>query len=313
MGSLERLKNRAIAGAVGFLQRNQLDNGEFRIFASTDRSLATDPILDRSPSVTAFVLHALRFVDDPRAPEIRDRAIDFLVREMEAPGLWRYWTSETRRRIDYDLDDTSWVSYILKDHHPHIYFGSNIKVILANRDSRGLFYTFFRRRGESNDVDSVVNANVLLYLGERDETRGAVDYLNGVVSESREEGSYYYYLDHLSLYYAVSRAYQAGAPSLGRSGAAITRRVLARQRDDGSFGDDLATAYAVCTLLNYGYDDRAVLERAGRHLVGRQNGDGSWARIPVWAGPEPPAPHSVWWGSEEFTTAIAIEALGRSR
>jgi hypothetical protein len=290
-----------------------LPHGEFRIWASTDRTLRRDCRLDSSPSVAAFVAYAARFVDDPRMARIRSRVVDFLASEMQAPGLWAFWTKRVQRTIAPDVDDTAWVSYELRRHHPHIFFGRNIPAMLANRDDQGRFLTFFRRTGEANDVDTVVNASALFYLGERPETRAACDFLNEVILGDAEEGSYAYYADHLALYYAASRAYFAGVTGLERSRQAMIGKVCARATADGGFGDDLATAFAVCALLNLGLtpNDVPAMGSALTALVERQRADGAWHRSAVFAGPEPPGPASIWWGSEEFSTAICLEALGR--
>jgi hypothetical protein len=301
----------SIGRAVGFLEHAQLPHGEFRIWAASDRALRRDCRLDSTPSVAAFVAYAARFIDDPRMARIRGRVVDFLVSEMQGPGLWAFWTTRVRRTIAPDVDDTAWVSYELRRHHPHIFFGRNVPALLANRDEQGRFRTFFRMPGEANDVDAVVNASALFYLGERPETRAACDFLNAVIVGDAEQGSYAYYADHLALYYSASRAYFAGVSGLERSRGAMIEKVAARMSADGGFGDELATAFGVCTLLNVGFDDMTVVDRAIDTLVDRQCPDGSWARSAVFAGPEPPEPASIWWGSEEFTTAICLEALAR--
>lgn len=305
----------SIGRAVGYLEQAQLPHGEFRIWASTDRALRRDCRLDSTPSVAAFVAYAARFVDDPRMARIRTRVVDFLVTEMQGAGLWAFWTKRVRRTIAPDVDDTAWVSYELRRHHPHIFFGRNIPALLANRDEQGRFLTFFRPPGKANDVDAVVNASALFYLGERTATRAACDFVNAVILADAEDGSYAYYADHLALYYAASRAYFAGVEGLDRSRVAIIDKVRARATGDGGFGDALATAFATCTLMNLGLIPGAepVLRHAAGTLVERQRADGSWARSPVFAGPEPPEPASIWWGSEEFTTAMCLEALGRYR
>jgi hypothetical protein len=302
-----------IRRAIDYLHRSQLPNGEFPIHAGPDRALAHDLRPDSSPSTAAFAAYAARFVDDPVMSAIYRRCVDFLADEMEGPGLWSFWTKRVRRTIAADLDDTAWISVILRDHHPHIRFGANIGVFLMNLDARGRFRTFVRRPGADNDVDSVVNANVLFYLGEREETRPARDFVNETILGDREAGSYAYYVDHLALYYAASRAFFAGVTGLGAARGAMIAKVLARRDGSGGFDDELATAFALCTLLNLGYDDRDVLCRAAGTLVARQRADGSWPISAVFAGPEPPAAPSIWWGSDEFTTALCHEALARYR
>jgi cytochrome P450 len=303
----------SISHAIDYLYRRQLPTGEFSILVSRDPTMQGDLAVDSSPSVAAIVTYCTRFVEDLRVSQIRRKALSFFVREMELPGVWRFWTSRSPKRIDPDLDDTSWISFLLKRHHPYIALGSNVQVLLSNRDERGLFYTWIRKAGERNDVDSVVNANVLLYLGPRSETRIVCDYLNRLVLWDREANSFWYYPDNFALYYAMSRAFFNGVCELGKAAEAILDKVLVRQQDDGSFGSDINTAYAACTMLNFGLSDHLALDRAVRHMLSRQEPDGAWSLVAACTGPEPPEPASVWWGSKELTTAFSLEALARYR
>jgi Prenyltransferase and squalene oxidase repeat len=296
----------SIIKAIDFLYRSQLPYGEFKIYASPNKDLEGCSF-ESSPSVAAFVLYSTQFVDHPKVAEMKRKALNFLVEEMEAPGVWRFWSSRSQVRIDPDLDDTCYISFVLREHHPHILFGSNIQIILDNRNEQGLFYTWIRDRRAKNDVDSVLNANVLFYLGEREETQAACDYLNHIILTNQEEGSYLYYVGHCSLYYAMSRAFYNGVFSLGKSRDAIIDKITSRQQPDGSFGDDLNTAYAVCTLLNFRHCDNILLHRAVHRLLGQQMESGAWSKVAAAIGPPP----WVWWGSEELTTAVSIEALAR--
>ncbi len=264
---------------------------------------------DSTPFVTSLVLYCLGFVNGPKANEMTRKAVNFLIEEMEPPGVWRYWTSRTKQRPTPDLDDTSCASFVLKKYHPHL---DNIGIILANRNDQGLFCTWIKDdHTAKNDVDSVVNANVLLYLGEREETRAVCDYLNHIVLNDQEEGSYWYYLDHLALYYMMSRAYFNGVSSLREARDAVVNKTISRQQKDGSFGNDLNTALAVCALFNFEYNNRAVLDSAIDYILNHQRKDGAWSRVAFYTGPEAPLPHSFWFGSEELTTGFCIEALAR--
>jgi hypothetical protein len=299
----------AIEKAVDFLYHHQLSHGEFKTYISLDPKLENQYMLDSTPFVTTLVLYSINFVDCPEVSEMTQKAMVFLLEEMKPPGVWRYWTSRARRKIRPDLDDTSCASFALKKHHPHI--DSNIGIILANRNEQGLFYTWINSRTVQNDVDSVVNANVLLYLGEREETKTICDYLNHIVLNDQEEGSYWYYLDHLALYYMMSRAYFNGVSSLRNARNALVNKITSQQQKGGLFGHELHTALAVCTLLNFEYDDSAVLDPAIDYILHRQQEDGAWSSAAFYTGPEPPSPHSYWFGSEELTTAFCIEALAR--
>jgi hypothetical protein len=302
-----------LTSAARFLVKNQLRCGEFRSYSARDEALRDTCELEGSPFVTTFVLYALELLDDPGLGGMKRRAQEFLIHEMEPQGLWKYWTSKSPRKIDPDLDDTACASFALRQVHPDIQAGRNIDIILRNRNSEGLFFTWLPRPGDGyNDVDSVVNANVMLYLGEREETMNVCDYLNAVIGENRESGSYNYYLDDLALYYAVSRAYFNGVRSLGASQDTVISRTTARRRDDGSFGNELSTALAICSLLNYHCDQMDLINPAVEKIIDTQRPDGSWPKRAFYAEPPPP-PDKRWYGSEELTTALCIEALAHYR
>jgi hypothetical protein len=160
-------------------------------------------------------------------------------------------------------------------------------------------------------IDMVVNANVLLYLGECRETAVTVAGLNQVIDRDAESDSYWYYLDPLALYHAIARAYAHGAGGLLASRDAVIRKIRSRQKANGSFGDELLTGLALCALLDFGARDDTV-ERAIGHLLRVQLRRGSWPRRAFYGGPEPPGPHAIWWAAEAMTTAVCLEGLVKS-
>jgi hypothetical protein len=296
----------AVSQAVGYLASHQLPYGELRTCRSDDPTLVRDPVFESSPYGTTYVLHSLRFVDDPRAAALAERALDFLAGEMEPPGLWRYYTSRNTKLLPPDLDDTACASLALRDRHDEIQLGLNLRQILANRDEDGCFRTFLGSPS-ANNVDAVVNANVLAYLGERDETRAACDYLCRIVTQGDEGRASLYGVDDLSFDYVLSRAWFLGVKSLEPCRAPIVRRILARQKDDGTFGDALATALACASLLNFEEAPPDVLDRALTALCAQQSADGSWPRSTFYIDF-----NGGFYGSEELTTALAVEALARA-
>lgn len=296
----------ALDRAVELLARRQLPYGEIPIRRFDTPTLEGEGRLDSSPFVTSFALLALDLVDHPLAPAIRRRAEAFLLEEREAPGLWRYWSSRSGAPIDPDLDDTCVVSFAL--HGVAARDGDNVATILANRHPSGLFKTWLRDPEADNDVDGVVNANVLLYLGERPETTAARDIVAAAINEDREAQSTIYYLDPLALYHAVARAYAHGVQGF----SACRDAVLAKVEAPRGPLDALSAALRIATRLGFGASGGA-LDDDVRFLLASQSPDGSFARAAFYTGPEPPAPHAVWWGSEELTTALAIEALARYR
>lgn len=298
----------AVARGVEYLAAIQLPGGEFPSFARSGPTVDAPGTLDPSPFVTTFVLYALAVADAPAARPLMERGARFLLDVQDEGGLWRYWPPRGPRRIDADLDDTCCASFVLRWLGTPGFAPANEEAILANRSPAGLFKTWVRAPGLKNDLDSVVNANVLLYLGERPETAAARDLLVQAINRGMEESTYYYYLDPLALYYMVSRAYVHGVRGLEGCRDAVLRKTLARRGGDGAFGGTLASALALCTLSNFGQPD----EEGARQLARAQLPDGSWGDHVFYAGPEPPSPHSFWWSSPALTAALCIEALSKT-
>lgn len=294
----------SVGRGLRFLHDNQLPYGEFRTYASPSIDMRRT-YFDSSTFATTFVLYSIARIDHPYVTVMTNNAISFLTEEMRGPGLFQYFTSKNARSIDFDLDCTACASVALQRSHPFIARGHNIGHFIENRNGAGLFYTWTGGATLANNVDSVVNANVVLYLGDRDETRNACRYLVDTIRSGHESDSYQYYLDNMTLYYAVSRAYARGTSLLGGAREAVIEKVLHASKDDGSFGNELTTACAVCSLANFEYDGVTRLRDAARYLERQQRPDGSWRRVAMFRG------SNLYFGSEELTTALCLEALTR--
>lgn len=260
---------------------------------------------DSAIFATTFVLYSIAHIDHPYVTVMTNNATSFLMEEMRGPGLFQYFTSKNARSIAFDLDCTACASVALQRSPPFIARGHNIGHFIENRNEAGLFYTWVGGATLANNVDSIVNANVVLYLGDRDETRNACRYLVNTIKSGHESDSYQYYLDNIVLYYAVSRAYARGTSSLSDAREAVIEKVLQASKADGSFGNELTTACAVCSLANFEYDGVTKLRDAARYLERQQRPDGSWRRVAMFRG------SSLYFGSEELTTALCLEALTR--
>ncbi|HTP02580.1 MAG TPA: prenyltransferase/squalene oxidase repeat-containing protein [Anaerolineales bacterium] len=320
----------AIARAVEFLEARQLPYGEFKTLAASDRLLKRKARFDSSPFVTAWVVDCLRSWQSPAVRGMMKNAVRYLRREMEGPGLWRYWSSrnEAHDFLPPDVDDTCCVSAVLQEHG--LQPPPNERFILANRNNEGLFFTWIVPRDASpkrmvrdlqplmepaawvvwsmqgllGNVDPGVNANAVMYLGERAETRPAIDYLIGVVCGERSADSPSFYPDAITLHYLVSRAYARGVAALGETRGVILQALHAQQSRKGVFKNELLTAFAICTLLNF-HECGRILDKPVNHLLKCQRANGGWRGIGAFLGPAP------YYGSDELTTAVCIQALAR--
>lgn len=299
--------DQAVRSGLEFLRAVQDPSGRLPAVASGNRALTGTCVEDETPFVAAFVCPALEALDCPEAEVVRERALGYLIDRAEPPGLWRYWRSP-EQVLDPDLDDTACASLALRDRHLSILCGANRGAILGNRDEQGRFKTWLRPAGRPNDVDSVVNANVVAYLGEGPETERAIAWLVDLVAADRVSGtSWYYPLESASLAYAMARAAAFGVRAFAEAGATLSERLLAGL----SKRDVLETAMVVTAAAGFGAGEASPVSDAVGFLRAAQRPDGSWRPEAFYCGPEPPGPRTVYFGSAALTTALCLEALAR--
>jgi hypothetical protein len=263
----------------------------------------------------------------------------FLVENRYRFGLWQHFTrNHPFHHVNpCDVDDTSMASHFLRE--IGVRNAGNRRVLLANRTKDGLFYTWFAFRRDFNsnavyiyhalrelrhseeakefwdrkecsrdDVDAVVNANVLSYLGLDSKTSSVVDWIERILAENKEGECDKWYRNLSTVYYFFSRAYRPHDDRLERIRQMIRDRVLSRIESDGRVDDHpLDTALSVSTLLNLDCKSDIPLESMD-FLLQSQSKEGWWKRkIFYYGGPK----KLVGWGGEEITTAFCLESIIR--
>jgi hypothetical protein len=321
--------------AVDFLASHQLPYGEFKTYVAPGNSLEENCQFDSSPFTTSLVVYSLSFLPNTRVGEIREKALNFLANEMESSGLWRFWSSKNlmHRLIPPDMDDTCCASFVLKKYRTA---PPNKKLILANRNKQGLFYTWFLPRftilltnatfwlkslpetptrfvfwrkteAEPDDIDCAVNANVVLYLNECEETKAAIAYLIEVTLSGTEVMCDKWYLSKFPYYYMLSRAYFNGVEALGAVKSTVITALEQMLDTNEECSNPLDIALATCTLMNFNHQSEA-LHKAIISLLETQKSDGAWSRVPLYYG----GPKKYYgWGSPELTTGFCVEAIAR--
>ena len=302
--------------------------------------------LDPSIFASIHIAYSLDLIPHPSAQAMVSRTLAYLLAEMTGHGLWHYWNKganwgglDLYKVIPADLDDMAGASYLLERHG--IPFPDNRPLMLLNRDRKGLFYSwlmlrprfnlnglywrqmlaeitflrftyfFLRTPASYEDVDGVVNANVLLYLGDRPETRPVVEWLIRIVEEGREADCDKWYRHPMTFFYALSRNVYNGSQAFDRVKDAIIHRIELARDESGGIGDDpLHTALAVNTVLNFGERPK-FLASAIDYLLGSRRDTRSWASSPYYYGGNKVDPIEHNWGSEDLTTALCLEALYR--
>jgi len=326
----------ALLRAIDFLRHVQLPSGEFRVFTSLLPGMTDQWILDPSVFPTALMVHSLAFAAGTEA--MRERALDFLEAQRDPGGLWRHWTRDHShfKTLPADVDDTCCVSSVLAQAGRT---GADQRLVLANRDAKGRFLTwfiprpwwrgvrharvtwphllhpailflFFRQTSAApRDIDAGVNANALQYLGAFDGHEAVVDYLLAILRDGGEADADKWYDNRFVLWYLFARAL---VPLTAEAAPLLLARLRTAEPQSA-----LERALALSTRLACG---EALPDEELEALLSEQAPDGSWRRAAVyWGGRErrrdgtlaPAHPDTPRWGSEELTTAFAIEALAR--
>jgi hypothetical protein len=331
----------AIARGIDYLHQHQYPNGEFCSYFAPDAAMQEWCVPDSCIFPTALIGNSLLFLSEhPQTEEMLTRTTGFLQYHMSRGGLWHHFTGlhPLRGPLPLDMDDTACVSALLRARGLSCPTPSNVPLLLANRTRQGLFYTWFVARGWNanrthwritlprlahplrnlmlwrsveatpSDVDPVVNANALYYLGDIPETQPVMAWLLRLIAENREAGCDRWYPDPHVVYYFISRNYFRGIIGLEPARQPVIDRIVAAARPDGRLGETvLDTALAICTLLNWNAQ-QPELQLAVQFLLDAQQPHGEWPRWLVYYGG---AKKLVGWGSEEMTTAFCLEALAR--
>ena len=333
-----------VRAAVEFLERSQLPSGQFPV-ERTRRHRPGWPVEeDHSPFVTAHVLHSLGFLPRQTVAEMTARGVAYFLREMDGHGLWRYWNKGSVQSgrpahpfIPADVDDMACISAILV--REGVPFPDNRRLMVRNRDRLGRFYTYQLLRAvpsldpiywwamvrdltigrwlvfwrsqfsRYDDVSGVVNANVVWYLGDRPETRPAIDWLIDVVKSGAEADCDTFYHDPFALWHAIGRAYLAGVTRFEVVREMIAARIEAYLLPNGSIAAPaMHVAMAMSALLNLGVDS-PFLGAGKAWLEGQQAADGGWDASPMYFGGRL---EQNSWGSRALTTGLCVEAIHRT-
>ncbi len=185
-----------------------------------------------------------------------------------------------------------------------------MQVTLTQLRHAPTLYLFFKRTSASlYDVDAVVNANCIFYLGDFPGRQLIIDYLLWILRTRSETMCDKWYDNPFVIWYFFSRALHDVAPLAG----SLIQQRLATVRATNA----LEAALAVCSLS---YWNELAQDAAIVDLLATQLESGAWPRAALYHGgrrrkrdgsfdlPHPATPR---WGAEELTTAFCIEAASQ--
>ena len=297
----------AIDRGLTFLDSCVGNDGEW---ASHIENVADGRILHRegSPFFAMVGVLILSEIEDPRARNVTERTRRRLIETMLYPGIWKYW-----RSLPADADDTA-IGSLAVGMHPWLLIGRNVEPLLHHRSADGLFLTWFEDDSPNNDVDSVVNANVVAYLGDNADTRPVQEWLTSLVEGGGDlSGTMCYYKENMDLYSALVRASDYGRPAFAGLRPKLADLIGQARMENGAYGDQLRTALALDALATLGeLPSVPLLEQTLDFMISRQEANGRWSGSPASYGPTPPHPiRTLAFCSAAYDTAVCIGALHR--
>lgn len=292
---------------------------------------------------TPFVLHTLNHlalthsylaqVGTQAFENMRSHAATHLLNNMETlegqTGVWRFYGPGTILPPDFcdtccniecllSFDSSLWGKQISDD---------LLDYFFKYRRLDGAFYTWLV--GSATDVCAGTNANVLFLYASRNqesEIQTTTDWLNDQIDKMLLGLPYdaMYYRSPYAFIYLATRAYAEGGAQTFLNNTQrekIRDFILVHQEADGSWPpcpeyggseDELETALALVSLINLGFSELTAseqdkVEKGIEYLLNAQNPDGNWPCACFCLGP----PVKIFYGSDELTTTICMEALAK--
>lgn len=337
--SLAEQVEAALTRGVAYLGQAQWPSGEFPMWACADQALSLECQPDTSTLATGFILHALTFVPEAAQTSVIANSVQFLRSEMDEQGFFRYHQKQHPLHAQQppSLEDTVCnlialeaagqpapdltaplrAYQMIDGAFPlHAVPLQTISAVRANPRAAaeyapGLHPIFLSLLGARSPV---ANAHILAYYAGRGAVPDALcRYVLNAGQGSPGPDVLNFYDGPYPFMYAAARAHAQGAACLTPLMKTFRQRLLEEQGQDGLWGPQaVQTAWAANALLWIGRDgtaQRQALDRAAGALVATQREDGSWPRAVIWHLQEPP----LWFGSEEATTGLVLEFLGRYR
>ncbi len=307
----------ALRNGFGFLNSEQLSSGEFTtqqwIMTDDENRSLSFPI--KSVLVTAFILHSLTKVRKLLDVETTcKKALAFLRREKESLGLWRFYGKNSN--IAFDIDSTVCVLGALKEWDVPLNYEQINSKLMDYRTEQNIFQTWLLDVDpnfssiDHNEVDWAINSNVLYfnYLL-KSELPQVEKYLTQIV----ENGNYMrpsINYPSLSGIYCLSRAYSYRNSTVLDHSASKIAKYLKKRIANHEFNDDLSNALAAISFMNFVGHSNTLMRFTIKKLLKFQRNNGSWSTGFFFSVVSPKCPKvQVKWGSEELTTALAMEAI----
>lgn len=284
--------------ALDFLRNKQLDDGSFAGFTSSDKSFTN---ARRQPTIfpTALIAECLAYV--PEAADIRSRAIDFLLEQVNPQGSWNYWRQDTPARIHEpypdDLDDTACV-LAAAAHDARVdsrQLGKFAKLLTAvEQQVGGPYNTWLAHEKQWQQVDIAVNANIAYALRlQKVAPAGLAQYIDRQIAEGQLTSAYY--VGEVPVLYFLSRVCSESSKELLK--ASVSRLITSPP------ADILGRALLVSAACNIDIAADQLAALANQLRVAKEWPATAFYIDPVYDGLQ------HYGGSSALTAAFTLEAL----
>lgn len=270
---------------------------------------------------------------------ILQKLYEYILTHRRSSGLWNHFESHSKpfKSCPHDIDSTVYAATVLRK--ANLLTNPPDRIILKQTNKAKLFYTFFIFRAQlntsllywwvcsrealhpiysyfvrriqefnRNDIDAVVNANVLYYLGPSKSTNAPLQWIIECVQNGKESTMDKWYKNRMVIYYFITRLLSRGFDEVLQTKSHILNYIDASIQHNGSIDDKpLDTALAINVLLNFNESAHHIAPLVD-YLLNTQQADGEWpARVVYTGGPK----RIMGWGGTSLTTAFCLEALSR--
>lgn len=287
---------------IDFIVQKQLSSGEIPTSKADNKNMENATYI-KTVTITFMVIGALEHLKDfPKVSSIIQKGIGFLLSESENGMIWRFYGKGSE--IIPDLDDTASILTVLKKNDIPLDYHKSARRLLNIRNEKGLFYTWFPEKGNSNNVDWVVNANVLYFFQSLGIKIPEVkQFLIEVTQKSLfKKGSLYYHSPY-AFCYLISKLYaEGGVNSFEATKEGIVNFIL----ENYTRLNCIDLALSVTALLNYRFDGKEI-QTIIENLKSMQMEDGGWPIGTIFKH----RTKEIYYGAREATTAVVLEGLDK--
>jgi hypothetical protein len=299
----------AVQQSLRYLKNHQQADGSFSGKVSESPFDFSSARHQPSSFYTSLVASCLDSITG--ADSIRAAAAGYIVGQRSTGWSWNYWQrgAPEAKKQPYpdDLDDTACALVALYQIRPAIITGSVLghfakQLIACETSAGGPYKTWLvdtQQLPEWHDVDIAVNANVGYFLSLQSAVpQGLEEYMTTAIQTDHLQSTYYY--GTVPSWYFICRWYRGPAVSI------VGRHIITALSGGQYAHYPLALASLLASGCRLGLAD-GLLRNAAKQLLKLQDGD-HW-RAEAFYGEPAEQGQPRYAGSDELTTAFAIEAL----